>query len=308
MKFGKRLETEAERCWMDRYIDYKGLKKAIKADLLAEDAETTRFKQSLWRELQKVGAFYEGQEGRVQHMLKHHDACRSKENIKKVKQEVNLLRKFVMLNYIAVVKAVKKRNRHVKNISNAARVCSMKASQILMRQYIFTTLKLAEMVTQVEILSKQFEPEGSNEIEEYSCPICLNVLRNPVLLSCAHRYCWGCIVSLCSAVKQNLTLHQQEEVERDMVSVKGPLLSDGKGTAQEGSVLHAAVWEADSSDDERATLATFSCPCCRKQELLDLDRLHVDQNLSEYILQLEKREHVGALVVALPSMIGCVPA
>lgn len=35
MKFGKRLATEAGRCWTDAYLDYKAIKRAIKNDIAA---------------------------------------------------------------------------------------------------------------------------------------------------------------------------------------------------------------------------------------------------------------------------------
>lgn len=35
-------------------------------------------------------------------------------------------------------------------------------------------------------------------LEDYECPICLAVLENPVTLSCAHRFCWGCLLSHCA--------------------------------------------------------------------------------------------------------------
>jgi hypothetical protein len=33
--------------------------------------------------------------------------------------------------------------------------------------------------------------------EEFTCGVCLDVLRNPVVLSCAHRFCWHCAASSC---------------------------------------------------------------------------------------------------------------
>jgi RNA polymerase II subunit A small phosphatase-like protein len=120
-------------------------------------------------------------------------------------------------------------------------------------------------------------------LEEYSCPICLNVIRNPVVLSCAHKFCWGCIVTLCSTVRRDANDHRQAIGEK--------MGNESK------SILQTAVWETESSDDENSTVATFSCPCCRKQELLDLDRLHVDQHLEKYLKELEQSSAEGTIMI-----------
>ena len=311
MKFGKRLESEAERRWVDYYIDYKGLKRSIKEDIEHGDTGSRVFKDLLKVELQKVFSFYLSQESSVscdlenfvedvvQYKLRYkgkegekfsdgNDRADWKEVYGRLKKEVRDLNKYVLLNYVAVVKAVKKRNRHIKSTLSEidGSYVSMKAVDILTSQYFFTSLKLAAMITRLEILSKQLPGDNSMDIddalEEYSCPICLNVLRNPVVLSCAHKFCWGCIVTLCSTVRR--------DVHNGRHAIGEKFENEAK------SVLHTAVWETESSDDENSTVATFSCPCCRKQELLDLDRLHVDQHLEEYLKELEQ---------SLPEGVSC---
>ncbi len=71
-----------------------------------------------------------------------------------LRAELLELRKFVVLNYIAVVKAAKKRNRHLRGACGQEQVASLRAIQVLSQQYFFTSPKLAALSTQAEILAK----------------------------------------------------------------------------------------------------------------------------------------------------------
>ena len=72
--------------------------------------------------------------------------------------EILDLRKFAVLNYVAVIKAVKKRNRHLGAKVGGAFV-QMRAMDVLSRQYFYTSPKLAGLATQAEIMS-QVRPYG----------------------------------------------------------------------------------------------------------------------------------------------------
>lgn len=66
--------------------------------------------------------------------------------------EVLELRKYAVLNSTAVVKAVKKRNRHLQHAVSGARL--LRATELLSQQHFFTSPKLAALSTHAEVLAK----------------------------------------------------------------------------------------------------------------------------------------------------------
>ena len=80
-----------------------------------------------------------------------------------IRAEITDLRKFAVLNYVAVIKAVKKRNRHLGAKVSAAFV-QMRAMDVLSMQYFYTSPKLARLATQAEILSQVLSPSLRHDL------------------------------------------------------------------------------------------------------------------------------------------------
>ena len=80
-----------------------------------------------------------------------------------LRAELRDLRKWAALNYIAVVKAAKKRNRHLGAACAAGprRAHALRAVDVLSRQYFFTSPRLAALTTQAEVLAQVSSGEAA---------------------------------------------------------------------------------------------------------------------------------------------------
>jgi len=168
--------------------------------------------------------------------------------------ELGQLRLFVVLNYTAVVKAVKKWNKHAWPVARHGEAGRLDAVSTLLSTPFFGASSLAKTVTRAELLAVSLAPQEKRFWEDFACPICLEVLRNPVLLSCAHRFCFSCLATAA------------------LYAVDKPAVAQG------GSGL------ATSSRGLRC-----DCPVCRKPQVLDEGALRVDPALDDFV-----RAHFGA--------------
>lgn len=76
------------------------------------DTQGTNFQKLLVSELEKVSQFYADKAVQLESAMQQVQG--QAQRLKEVQSEIQELIKFVALNYLAVVKAIKKRNRHLK--------------------------------------------------------------------------------------------------------------------------------------------------------------------------------------------------
>ena len=112
--------------------------------------------------------------------------------------ELDLLRKFVVLNYVAVIKILKKLDKNTGQSTKDTFI-----SQELVNEPFYNSTLLSELITKTELYTTQLLMKSTDKVDvllenNFNCAICLQILRNPVVLSCVHRFCWSCLAQAAS--------------------------------------------------------------------------------------------------------------
>jgi len=133
VKFGKDLQDERISKWKNEYLDYKSLKFIIRGEefnLESDNEEIFRsFDLFLEKELDKINKFYKENIGLLSSELDdivismdNELTDDDKQEIKKLIQDfynkIDEFRHFILLNVIALIKIIKKRNKKAFNVCN----------------------------------------------------------------------------------------------------------------------------------------------------------------------------------------------
>jgi len=194
MKFGKRLLRQLHPEWAGYYVDYRALKQELKQAILFGDINGSVWQNMLQTELQKVNRFFVEKESMLSKKSSQFENVdqilintEKTEAFTQFCRLLEILRYYVVLNYIAIYKITKKRNKMLANSK------PIEFLPILLEQPFYNSIKLARITVKTELLALKLMPGETVDEKNFSCPICLDVLCNPVVLSCTHRFCWTCL-------------------------------------------------------------------------------------------------------------------
>jgi glycerophosphodiester phosphodiesterase len=195
--------------------------------------------------------------------------------VKEVCPELGCLREYVVLNYTAVVKGVKKGNKNLGQTTHAV--------QLLAGEPIFCSLGLAKLVTRAEMLTVHAAPAAERKMADHCCPICDEVLSNPIILPCKHRFCFKCIAvaTLNDSSATKLTASSAASPFGDMSD--DFVISPSPESFSHSLLPDLKMTSSSLNRTSNCTLVRGACPVCKKPHVNDESGLRVDPQLDEFI-------------------------
>jgi len=130
--------------------------------------------------------------------------------------KIDKMRKFVMLNTLAVIKITKKHDKQSQRPLQSEMVNSVH------KRHFYNSGRFSSLIIDSEVLTSQvmYRLTGARpQSDIYSCPICLGILCNPVVLSCGHRYCMKCVSAASYFCQTSCPVCRKEQI-LDMENIK----------------------------------------------------------------------------------------
>eukprot|EP00892_Ulva_mutabilis_P009922 jgi/Ulvmu1/7301/UM035_0090.1 len=282
MKFGKRFLSYQGSNDPSSFLDYKGLKQAIKADCEALDHIGSVFESALNAELVKVDKIYNGLEDALRlevAQIESQGTVRDKlTRLANARQTIQEVTNFAALNYSAVLKAVKKRNRRLQLACGDSAITAA-SYDFLADKSFFKSTTLAQVLQSSLSISQRLEGDRpyAKLMHEFKCPICLESLSSPARLPCHHAFCWSCITMYC------LRALQAEQPPASVMEAAQP--QPGGQPAQPSNHVGPSKMSqvsngwAPQPDSQTMDAKSFHCPVCQSRHALDLEALNVDKHI-----------------------------
>mmetsp|Transcript_32694 Transcript_32694/g.63788 ORF Transcript_32694/g.63788 Transcript_32694/m.63788 type:complete len:433 (-) Transcript_32694:296-1594(-) len=184
MKFGKTLKKYSRPGW--RYLNYKFLKQVIRLIHPGSSWADEHFRKTLLEEVHAVNKFFVAREAKLTQITslyrqsKRDDPVAFQDLCKRTEE----LREYMIINYIAVLKILKKHDK-VSKISFSKDILA-----VFLKQPIYKALKTSMLFTQTERFLKSCKNFSNVEKQ---CIICIESCVTPVRLPCGHEFCWECL-------------------------------------------------------------------------------------------------------------------
>jgi len=192
------------------YINYKKLKNIIaimrveKESSDSEDIDRSHFETAVLDEIAKVDGFFKKTKAKFLE-----SSTKSLEDESSQFENMQKLHKYAILNYLAVLKIVKKYDKHFSPVR--PKIC-----KVLMKTKFYEAVNSPSLF---ESLHKGWHGDSKHE-----CPICLEGMRTPVALTCGHEFCWVCLwkgdsenLSSCPLCRESQTLNPSERNINDIL-------------------------------------------------------------------------------------------
>eukprot|EP01083_Nonionella_stella_P102119 290273_1 len=203
MKFGKTLARSKRQVWGEFYINYKALKQAINRLSVCSTVygSSTDFKDAeeefldlVFREAVKINRHYLS----IVDRCTHHYEIRVNHvsgltlsiaadfpTLQMISNELDQLRAYVFLNHLGFRKILKKFDKKM-SVSLKNRVM-----KVVMQQDFYMSRSMANLLVQCNCMLA--DVKGNPSSMDFLCPICLSIPTRPVLLTCAHSFCYDCL-------------------------------------------------------------------------------------------------------------------